>query len=243
MKYIKTAILIAGMAAATAACNAEARRSPIRHADDRHPASARPHNGCKIEYRFATIGNAGEIGRPGAPSKPRTSGYFFELEEFGGTARQAADSALLPGRRGASHCPQSDRRRCTERLRNLGRKPKAAVHGLARHLHRSRRWSFTGGAHGMYGIGVPYLFAGTDGYELSHGGPVLRPGNCSAWRPCCARKLCAQYGAGQRRRAGRTGLFPGIHRPDGEFPDHSRRDHLLLQPLRHRMLCTREPSK
>ena len=44
---------------------------------------------------------------------------------------------------------------------------------------------------------------------------------------------------GQRRRAGRTGLLPGIHRPDGKFPDHSRRHHLLLQPLRNRMLCTR----
>ena len=52
-------------------------------------------------------------------------------------------------------------------------------------------------------------------------------------------KLYAQYGTDNDGVAGRTGLLPGIHRPDGKFPDHSRRHHLLLQPLRDRMLCTR----
>ena len=57
MKYIKTAILIAGMAAATAACT----RKPVAPQFGMLSIDTligTPANGCKIEYRFATIANA-----------------------------------------------------------------------------------------------------------------------------------------------------------------------------------------
>ena len=57
MKYIKTAILIAGMAAATAACT----RKPVVPQFGMLTIDTligTPANGCKIEYRFATIANA-----------------------------------------------------------------------------------------------------------------------------------------------------------------------------------------
>ena len=92
MKYIKTAILIAGMAAATAACT----RKPVVPQFGMLTIDTligTPANGCKIEYRFATIANAEKS--PALRSiEAANAGYFFELEEFGGTARQAADSAL-----------------------------------------------------------------------------------------------------------------------------------------------------
>ena len=91
MKYIKTAILIAGMAAATAACT----RKPVVPQFGMLTIDTligTPANGCKIEYRFATIANAEKS--PALRSiEAANAGYFFELEEFGGTARQAADSA------------------------------------------------------------------------------------------------------------------------------------------------------
>ena len=83
MKYIKTAILIAGMAAATAACT----RKPVAPQFGMLSIDTligTPANGCKIEYRFATIANAEKS--PALRSiEAANAGYFFELEEFGGT--------------------------------------------------------------------------------------------------------------------------------------------------------------
>ena len=92
MKYIKTAILIAGMAAATAACT----RKPVVPEFSMLSIDTligTPANGCKIEFRFATIANAAKS--PALRSiEAANAEYFFELEDFGGTARQAVDSAI-----------------------------------------------------------------------------------------------------------------------------------------------------
>ena len=92
MKYIKTAILIAGMAAATAACT----RKPVVPQFGMLTIDTligTPANGCKIEYRFATIANAEKS--PALRSiEAANAGYFFELEEFGGTARQDRKSVV-----------------------------------------------------------------------------------------------------------------------------------------------------
>ena len=93
MKYIKTAILIAGMAAATAACT----RKPVVPQFGMLTIDTligTPANGCKIEYRFATIANAEKS--PALRSiEAANAGYFFELEEFG-VRRPIPPSARSP---------------------------------------------------------------------------------------------------------------------------------------------------
>ncbi|MTT48442.1 DUF3298 domain-containing protein, partial [Proteus mirabilis] len=93
MKRIKTAILLAAAAVAITACN----RKPVVPEFGMLPIDTllgTQDNGCNIEYRFATIGNAGKSAALEAIEKANIE-YFFELEEFAGTAREAADSAIL----------------------------------------------------------------------------------------------------------------------------------------------------
>jgi len=134
-----------------------------------------PANGCKIEYRFATIANAEKS--PALRSiEAANAGYFFELEEFGGTARQAADSAL---RQIAAELafPQSAPQ-MTEPYEISAEAEAAVTDSLVTYI--ISRWSYTGGAHGMYATEChTYSLAG--GYELSTADLF-----CSAWRPCCA---------------------------------------------------------
>ena len=177
MKYIKTAILIAGMAAATAACT----RKPVVPQFGMLTIDTligTPANGCKIEYRFATIANAEKS--PALRSiEAANAGYFFELEEFGGTARQAADSAL---RQIAAELafPQSAPQ-MTEPYEISAEAEAAVTDSLVTYI--ISRWSYTGGAHGMYATEChTYSLAG--GYELSTASSPN--GSCSAWRPCCA---------------------------------------------------------
>ena len=179
MKYIKTAILIAGMAAATAACT----RKPVVPQFGMLTIDTligTPANGCKIEYRFATIANAEKS--PALRSiEAANAGYFFELEEFGGTARQAADSAL---RQIAAELafPQSAPQ-MTEPYEISAEAEAAVTDSLVTYI--ISRWSYTGGAHGMYATEChTYSLAG--GYELSTADlfsePVLR-GFFSAFSP------------------------------------------------------------
>ena len=160
MKYIKTAILIAGMAAATAACT----RKPVAPQFGMLSIDTligTPANGCKIEYRFATIANAEKS--PALRSiEAANAGYFFELEEFGGTARQAADSALRQIVAELAF-PQSAPQ-MTEPYEISAEAEAAVTDSLVTYI--ISRWSYTGGAHGMYATEChTYSLAG--GYELS----------------------------------------------------------------------------
>ncbi len=129
MKYSTLALLIAG-SCSDGSLHAEARRPQFTMLTI-DTLIGTPANGCKIEYRFATIANAEKS--PALRSiEAANAGYFFELEEFGGTARQAADSAL---RQIAAELGISAERPADDgALRNLGRS-RSSRHGLARHLH------------------------------------------------------------------------------------------------------------
>ena len=186
MKYIKTAILIAGMAAATAACT----RKPVAPQFGMLSIDTligTPANGCKIEYRFATIANAG---------------YFFELEEFGGTARQAADSAL---RQIAAELafPQSAPQ-MTEPYEISAEAEVAVTDSLVTYI--ISRWSYTGGAHGMYATEChTYSLAG--GYELSTA-DLFSERQLLGMEALLRRKLCEQYEAANDDELAERGFFP-----------------------------------
>ena len=200
MKYIKTAILIAGMAAATAACT----RKPVVPQFGMLTIDTligTPANGCKIEYRFATIANAEKS--PALRSiEAANAGYFFELEEFGGTARQAADSAL---RQIAAELalPQSAPQ-MTEPYEISAEAEAAVTDSLVTYI--ISRWSYTGGAHGMYATEChTYSLAG--GYELSTA-DLFSERQLLGMEALLRRKLCEQYEAANDDELAERGFFP-----------------------------------
>ena len=200
MKYIKTAILIAGMAAATAACT----RKPVVPQFGMLTIDTligTPANGCKIEYRFATIANAEKS--PALRSiEAANAGYFFELEEFGGTARQAADSAL---RQIAAELafPQSAQQ-MTEPYEISPEAEAAVTDSLVTYI--ISRWSYTGGAHGMYATEChTYSLAG--GYELSTA-DLFSERQLLGMEALLRRKLCEQYEAANDDELAERGFFP-----------------------------------
>ena len=209
MKYIKTAILIAGMAAATAACT----RKPVAPQFGMLSIDTligTPANGCKIEYRFATIANAEKS--PALRSiEAANAGYFFELEEFGGTARQAADSALrqiaaelaFPQNAAELAFPQNAPQ-MTEPYEISAEAEAAVTDSLVTYI--ISRWSYTGGAHGMYATEChTYSLAG--GYELSTA-DLFSERQLLGMEALLRRKLCEQYEAANDDELAERGFFP-----------------------------------
>ena len=200
MKYIKTAILIAGMAAATAACT----RKPVAPQFGMLSIDTligTPANGCKIEYRFATIANAEKS--PALRSiEAANAGYFFELEEFGGTARQAADSALR--QIAAELAFPQNAPQMTEPYEISAEAEAAVTDSLVTYI--ISRWSYTGGAHGMYATEChPYSLAG--GYELSTA-DLFSERQLLGMEALLRRKLCEQYEAANDDELAERGFFP-----------------------------------
>lgn len=200
MKYIKTAILIAGMAAATAACT----RKPVAPQFGMLSIDTligTPANGCKIEYRFATIANAEKS--PALRSiEAANAGYFFELEEFGGTARQAADSALR--QIAAELAFPQNAPQMTEPYEISAEAEAAVTDSLVTYI--ISRWSYTGGAHGMYTTEChTYSLAG--GYELSTA-DLFSERQLLGMEALLRRKLCEQYEAANDDELAERGFFP-----------------------------------
>ena len=200
MKYIKTALLIAGMAAATAACT----RKPVAPQFGMLSIDTligTPANGCKIEYRFATIANAEKS--PALRSiEAANAGYFFELEEFGGTARQAADSALR--QIAAELAFPQNAPQMTEPYEISAEAEAAVTDSLVTYI--ISRWSYTGGAHGMYATEChTYSLAG--GYELSTA-DLFSERQLLGMEALLRRKLCEQYEAANDDELAERGFFP-----------------------------------
>lgn len=199
MKYIKTAILIAGMAAATAACT----RKPVVPEFSMLSIDTligTPANGCKIEFRFATIANAAKS--PALRSiEAANAGYFFELEDFGGTARQAVDSAIR--QIAAEMLPDSVEQ--TMGTYEISAEAEVTVtDSLVTYI--ISRWSFTGGAHGMYGMEChTYSLAGGD--ELSSA-DLFSEQQLHGMKTLLRKKLYEQYGADSDEELAAQGFFP-----------------------------------
>ena len=199
MKYIKTAILIAGMAAATAACT----RKPVVPEFSMLSIDTligTPANGCKIEFRFATIANAAKS--PALRSiEAANAEYFFELEDFGGTARQAVDSAIR--QIAAEMLPDSVEQ--TMGTYEISAEAEVTVtDSLVTYI--ISRWSFTGGAHGMYGIEY-HTYSITDGYELSLADLFTAP-QLLGMEKLLREKLYTQYGTDNDEGLAEQGFFP-----------------------------------
>lgn len=200
MKRIKTAILLATAAVAVTACD----RKPVVPEFGMLPIDTllgTQDNGCNIEYRFATIGNAGKSAALEAIEKANIE-YFFELEEFAGTARQAADSAILQV---AADIVLPEGKSQGIGAYEISVESEGSVQDTLV-TYSISRWSFTGGAHGMYGIEY-HTYSITDGYELSLTDLFTAP-QLLGMEKLLREKLYAQYGTDNDEGLAEQGFFP-----------------------------------
>ena len=200
MKRIKTAILLAAAAVAITACN----RKPVVPEFGMLPIDTllgTQDNGCNIEYRFATIGNAGKSAALEAIEKANIE-YFFELEEFAGTAREAADSAILQV---AAEIVLPEGMSQGMGAYEISVESEGSVQDTLV-TYSISRWSFTGGAHGMYGIEY-HTYSITDGYELSLADLFTAP-QLLGMEKLLREKLYAQYGTDNDEGLAEQGFFP-----------------------------------
>ena len=199
MKRIKTAILLAAAAVAITACN----RKPVVPEFGMLPIDTllgTQDNGCNIEYRFATIGNAGKSAALEAIEKANIE-YFFELEEFAGTAREAADSAILQV---AAEIVLPEGMSQGMGAYEISVESEGSVQDTLV-TYSISRWSFTGGAHGMYNIEY-HTYSITDGYELSLADLFTAP-QLLGMEKLLREKLYTQYGTDNDEGLAEQGFF------------------------------------
>lgn len=153
-------------------------------------------NGCRIEYRYLTITNAEKSPALQAIEQANTN-YFFELEDFAGTPAEAAAESIrelsaeleLPGGLGNGEVSVEAEAGVQDTLLNYA-------------IIRS---SYTGGAHGIYGIeNHTYSLAG--GYELMLA-DLFAPQTIEGLNRLIRTKLYAQYGAANDDQLAAQGFF------------------------------------
>lgn len=162
---------------------------------------------CQVEYRFAAIGNAAKSPALAAIDAANVA-YFFELEEFAGTPQEGATAAIariaeelkLPA--GTAGSP----------FKNSGWSPgevsvssEAAVADTLLN-YTITRWSFLGGAHGMYTTEC-HVYTLTDGYELSLA-DLFSEEQTERVDMLIRRRLCERYEARSDEELAEKGFFP-----------------------------------
>lgn len=153
---------------------------------------------CAISYRFATIANAGDSPALQAVEQANI-GYFFELEEFTGTASEAAKAAV--GEIGADDLPDL---------------PNAQTYEIAAEAEGSvvdtlicyviTRSNYLGGAHGMYGTEC-HIYSLADGYELA-AKDLFTDSQLQRIDSLIRAKLYERYGVHSDDELSARGFFP-----------------------------------
>ena len=232
MKYIKTAILIAGMAAATAACT----RKPVVPEFSMLSIDTligTPANGCKIEFRFATIANAAKS--PALRSIEAANAELFL--RTGRFRRHGAPGGRLrhpPDRRGAC-IPRTASNRRREPY-EISAEAEVSGHGLARHLYyQPVEFHGRGARHVRHGMS--YLFAGRRSTNYPRQ-TCFPNSSCTAWKPCCARNCYEQYEADSDEELAAQGFFPEYISLTENFQVTPEGITFYYNPYDHRMLCT-----
>ena len=117
---------------------------------------------CKIEYRFASILNAGKSPALTAIEQANI-GYFFDLEAFSGTVREAAAAAI--GQFADIYLADSLPTGSGNAEYEISAESEGAVVDTLV-VYTITQSSYTGGAHGMYSR-ENYVYSLDGGYEIT----------------------------------------------------------------------------
>lgn len=172
---------------------------------------------CNIEYRFASISNA--EGNPALEAIERANiGYFFELEDFEGSAAEAAESSISQfagefaapaGIPDASPLSGDVLWEGEVSVESEG----TVVDSLLCYV--ITRSSYTGGAHGMYSTGC-HTYSLADGFELSLA-DLFDSRQLEILDRAIREKIADQYGAVSDDELSDLGFFPEYIRPTENF--------------------------
>ena len=175
-----------------------------------------------IQYRFLSLEEADRSPALQAIEEADIA-YFFELEGFTGTAREAmrtaveqlADGSMLPGDEAARYSYSVEA-------------TAARVDTLL--VYTITRSGYLGGPHDLYDT-TTHTYSLEGGYELTLG-DLFTPQQQERLAGLIRARLRAQYHVSDDE-----GLFPRLHPPVRELPAHRRGHPLPLRPLRNRRQC------
>lgn len=200
MKY--TRILLPALAAVTlAACHRPVK--PHFEQLTLDTLLTHPTGTCQVEYRFASIANAAKSEALQIIEQSNAN-YFFELEDFEGSATQALAEALAQ---------LNDELRISESdlpsVRNMEYETSAESEGsvvdtlLCYSIYRS---SYMGGAHGYYSTEY-HVYSLKDGFEFT-AGDFFGEEKMEALLGLIRKKLYEKYDASNDRELSDNGFFP-----------------------------------
>lgn len=210
MRTLQSALLIALMTFAAVACS----RQPVLPefgTQDLDTLLAIPGGVMfEVRYRYAPILNADASPALQAIEEANI-GYFFELEGFTGSAREAARQTL---------------RQITEDYRpaippgSVGADYEITVEAEGETVdtlvsYTITRASYTGGAHGMYGIEC-YTYSLAAGYELT-AADLVGEAQLPRLGEAIRRKIADEYEARQDEELIEKGFFPEYIAPTDNF--------------------------
>lgn len=198
-----TRILAAALLAAASTACTEHPVKPRFTATVLDTLLVRPSYNCQVGYRFATIANARKSEALQAIEQSNII-YFFELEEFDGTAAEAMNESLrqldeelrLP----ATMPPSVARMECEVSVESEG----SVVDTLL--CYMIYRSSYLGGAHGMYSTEY-HTYSLADGYELS-AADLLGEEKMEPLQALIRAKLCQSCNAANDEELSAAGFFP-----------------------------------
>lgn len=209
MKISRIVLLIAITVLAAAGCTRKSAVSPRFGVLFVDTLLDNAHAECRIEYRFASILNAA-----GSPSleaiEAANIGYFFQLEEFAGSAEEAMQASL--------HETAMAFLAETEQAGGGGYEITAESSGERFDtllIYTISRWSHTGGAHGIYGTEC-HTYALHGGYEITTA-DLFGNERLPALTEAIRRKICEDYEAEDDEQLTARGFFPEYIAPTENF--------------------------
>lgn len=172
---------------------------------------------CRIDYRFASIDNA--AGHPALEEIERANiAYFFELEDFSGTAAEAADTAIA--RVAAEFALPLSEAVAAGELERPAWEGEISVESEGKVVdsllcYTITRSSYTGGAHGMYTT-VYHTYSLSDGFELELV-DLFDARQLELLDRAIREKIALDYGAASDEELSDRGFFPEYIRPTENF--------------------------
>lgn len=209
MKILKIILLTAASALVAVSCKSNLPKQPRFGVVSIDTLLDNAHAECRIAYSFASVLNAAA-----SPSleaiEAANIGYFFQLEEFAGSAEEAMQASL----RETATVFLAE----TEQAGGDGYEISAESTGeLFDTLlnYTISRWSHTGGAHGTYGIEC-HTYALNGGYEITTA-DLFGSGHLPALEKTIRQKIYTAYEAENDEQLTAFGFFPEYIAPTENF--------------------------